>query len=73
MKNLSATLICACFALAAGAASAADDMMKKPDGMAKDGAMKPMTMQDCKDHMAMAKKDGMMKKEGMAASAPMAK
>ncbi len=65
MKNLSATLICACFALAAGAAGAADDMMKKPDGMAKDGAMKPMTMQDCKDHMAMAKKDGMKKDDAM--------
>ena len=65
MKTLTATLLCACLTLAAGAASAADDMTKKPDGMAKDGTMKPMTMQDCKDHMAMAKKDGMKKDDAM--------
>ena len=84
MKTLTTALIAGCFAFAAGTASAADDM-KKGDGMMK----KDMTMQECKDHMAMAKKDGMkkddammkkdtmcadmMKKDGMAASAPMKK
>ena len=33
-----------------------------PDTMAKDGMIKKeMTMQECNDHMAMAKKDGMKK------------
>lgn len=82
MKTVSATLICACIALAAGGVSA-QDTMQKHDGMAKNGMMnKNMTMQECKDHMAMskdaAKKDDammmkkdakcadMMKKDGMA-------
>ena len=89
MTTISKTLMCAVIALAAGGASA-QDAMKKTDPMAKDGKMKKeMTMQECKDHMAMAKKDGMkkdaammkmdtmcasmMKKDGMAASAPMKK
>jgi hypothetical protein len=50
------TVLVACFALAGGA-WAADDM-KKADGM-----MKPMTVQECKDHMAMTKKDAMAKKD----------
>jgi len=50
------TLLVACGALASGA-FAADDM-KKADGMMK---KETMTMQECKDHMAMAKKDGMKK------------
>ncbi len=68
MKTLNAALICTALALAAGTASAADDMKK--DGMKMDH---PMTMQECKDHMAMAKKDGMkkddmmMKKDAMCA------
>ncbi len=71
MKALAATLICAAMALGAGSASAADDAMtKKPDGMAKDNMMKdgmgkPMTLQECKDHMAMSKKDGMKKDDAM--------
>lgn len=72
MNALKNTLICACLALAAGAATAADDMKKKPD-MAKDGMKEPMmSMQQCKDHMAMAKKDmkkddAMMKMEAQCA------
>ena len=53
------TLLVACGALASGA-FAADDM-KKADGMMK---KESMTLQECKDHMAMAKKDdAMMKKD----------
>ena len=50
----------------AGAALAADDM-KKAVGADADGMMKKdaMTMQQCKDHMAMAKKDGMKKDDAM--------
>ena len=66
MKTLNTLLMSICLAATAGTAAAADDMMKKPDGMAKDGMAKPMTMQDCKDHMAMAKKDGMKKDDAMA-------
>ena len=68
MKTLSAVLMCAAMSLASVGASA-QDAMKKDDAMMK----KEMSMQDCKDHMAMAKKDGMkkddamMKKESMCA------
>jgi pentapeptide MXKDX repeat protein len=64
MKTFTTTLICACFALAAGAASA-QDAVKKADGMPKDGMKKEMSLQDCKDQMAMAKKDGMKKDDAM--------
>ncbi len=70
MKTLTAPLLCACLALAAGGVAAQDAMKKAP---MKDGAMKPMTMQECKDHMAMAAKpgtkkdDAMMKKDAMCA------
>ena len=37
--------------------------MKKADGMMKKEAA--MTMQQCKDHMAMSKKDGMKKDDAM--------
>ena len=61
MKTITTVLISACMALAAGAASA-QDTTKQGDSMHKDGMMKKdMTMQQCKDHMAMAKKDGMKK------------
>ena len=41
-------------------------MMMKDDGMAKDGMMmKSMTMQECKDHMAMSNKEGMKKDDAM--------
>lgn len=54
-----------CLAFAAGGVSA-QDAMKKSDSMAKDGMMKKeMTMQECKDHMAMAKKEGMKKDDAM--------
>lgn len=61
MKSLNRSLICACIAVAAGSISA-QDTMKKPDTMTKDGmASKDMTMQQCKDHMAMMKKNTMNK------------
>ena len=68
MKTLATALMCVGMALAAGGAAAQD---AKKDAMAKDN-MK-MTMQECKDHMAMAKKEGttkddaMMKKDAMCA------
>jgi hypothetical protein len=55
MRTIPPALV-ACFALA-GSAWAADDM-KKADAM-----MKPMTVQECKDHLAMARKDAMAKKD----------
>jgi pentapeptide MXKDX repeat protein len=45
--------VCATLAFAAGTVAAQD---AKKDTMSKD-AMKPMTMQECKDYMAMAAKD----------------
>ena len=47
MKTVAASLMCACFVLAAGGVAAQD---AKP---------KAMTLQQCKDHMAMRAKDGM--------------
>jgi pentapeptide MXKDX repeat protein len=65
MNNFSKILMCACIALSAGAAFA-QDAMKKDQPMAKDGMIKKdMTMQECKDHMAVAKKDGMKKDDAM--------
>ena len=69
MKTFAATLLSGCLALTAAGAIAADDM-KKTDPMKKE-----MTMQECKDHMAMAKKDdatmkkddATMKKDAMCA------
>ena len=58
MKTLTAPLLCACLALAAGGVAAQDAMKKAP---MKDGATKPMTMQECTDYMAMAKKDATKK------------
>lgn len=62
MKRFAAPLMCACMALVAGGA-AAQDAMKKADPMMKKDAMatKPMTMQECTDYMAMAKKDATKK------------
>ena len=53
MKTFTASLLCACMTLAAGGV-AAQDAKKAP---MKDGATKPMTMTECNDYMAMAKKD----------------
>lgn len=54
MKALTLILASVCLSFAAASAGAADDtMMKKDNSMAKDGMDKPMTMQDCKDHMTM--------------------
>ena len=72
MKTIATALMCACVALAMGGA-AAQDAGKKDDPMAKDAKMKSMTMQECKDHMAMSTKEGtkkddaMMKKDTMCA------
>jgi hypothetical protein len=60
MRKITPALL-ACFALA-GNAFAADDM-KNADGMMKKET--PMTMQECKDYMAMAKKDAMKKDDAM--------
>ena len=65
MKTLTTSLIAGCAALAFSSAFAQDGM-KKNESMPKDGMMKSeMTMQQCKDHMAMAKKDGMKKDDAM--------
>ena len=60
MNAFKTTLLATCIALSAGAA-VAQDAMKKDEPMMK----KEMTMQECKDHMAMAKKDGMKKDDAM--------
>lgn len=64
MKILVATLFC-CAGLAGNVALAASHMEKGASApMAKGDAMKKeMTMQECKDHMAMAAKDTMAKKD----------
>ncbi len=56
-------MFCTLTIAASGAMAAAHtEKEKKADGaMAKDH----MTMQQCKDHMAMAKKDGMKKDDAM--------
>ena len=65
MNVISKTLMCASIALAAGS-SFAMDAVKKDEPMANQAVMKKhMTMQECKDHMAMAKKDGMNRDEAM--------
>lgn len=62
MKTLAYTLFAACFA-ASSMTAFADDTMKKEGAM---GAMtKPPSMQDCKNHMAMAEKDAMKKDDDM--------
>ena len=66
MKTIATSLLLVSFVLAVGTAGA-QDAMKKNDTMAKDGMMDKnvMTMEQCKDHMAMSKKDGMKKDEAM--------
>ena len=58
MKIVTTVILTSCLAIAAGSALAQD--AKKP--MDSD---KPMTMQQCKDHMAMMKKDGVKKDDAM--------
>ena len=72
MKTIATTLMSACLALAAGSALAQDK--PKNDAMSREGAAdKQMTMQECKDHMTMSKREGatkdaaMMKKDRMCA------
>ncbi|MDQ2734736.1 MAG: hypothetical protein M3Y55_07050 [Pseudomonadota bacterium] len=64
MKAIS--LMSCCLILVASSAFAIDDM-KKSDSMAKDRTMgnHTMTMQQCKDHMAMSSKAGMKKDDAM--------
>jgi hypothetical protein len=62
MKTIATALMCACVTLAAGNA-AAQDTMKKSDSMASPD--KKMSMQECKDHMAMSKKAGAKKDDAM--------
>jgi len=62
MKTLSTALVSGCLAFAAGTAFAADDMKKTDGAMKKDT---PMTLQECKDHMAMANKAGAKKDDAM--------
>lgn len=65
MKTLTTALISTCLALGVSA-TFAQDAMKKDDAMPKTGMMKKeMTATECKEHMAMAKKDGMMKDGAM--------
>ena len=65
MNTFATTLACACIALAAGTANAMD-AAKKSDSMPADGMMKhDMTRQECKDHLAMARKDGMNRDDAM--------
>ena len=55
--KMQSLVLCAALGLVAGTVGAQD--MKK-DSMSK-GAMKPMTMKECNDYMAMAAKDAMKK------------
>ena len=55
--KMQSLVLCAALALVAGTVGAQD--MKK-DSMSK-GAMKPMTMKECDDYMAVAAKDAMKK------------
>ena len=57
MRSLFATLLMSACLAVSGAALAQD--------MKKDAMAKPMSMQECKDHMAMAKKEGMKKDDAM--------
>lgn len=61
MKTIVTALICVSIALGTGGA-AAQDTSKKSDPAAKGSMKSSMTAQECKDHMAMAKK-GEMKME----------
>jgi len=67
MRTFAATLICASLTFASAGAFAASHMEKEKGAsapMAQGGTMKKdMSMQECKDHMAMAKKDTMAKKD----------
>ncbi len=60
LKTLTNALICASITFATGSALAMDDM-KKGDVTSKD----TMTMQQCKDLVAMVQKDGMKKDDAM--------
>ena len=54
MRLLATVVMSACLALAAGTAAAQDK---------KDAPAKPTNMEECKEHMAMAKKEGAKKDE----------
>ena len=64
MRTLATILACASLGLFAGSAFAASHMEKGASApMAQGGMKKEMSMQECKDHMAMAKKDTMAKRD----------
>ena len=68
MRTLVATLICCASLSVAGTGAFAASHMEKEKGasapMAPGGTMKKdMSMQECKDHMAMAQRDTMAKKD----------
>ena len=65
MRTLATILACASLGLFAGSAFAASHMEKGASApMAQGGMMKKeMSVQECKDYMAMAKKDTMAKKD----------
>ena len=60
MKKISIAVMFACMTIGYGTASAADVMKHDDDMMTKN-----MTVQQCKDHMMMSKKDGMKKDDSM--------
>ena len=62
MNKLSVAIVSTSLMLIAGAAGA-QDAMKKSDSTVVGGMMKNPTMQECKDHMAMANKGGMKKND----------
>lgn len=61
MNRLSIVTMCMLMALSVGTVAA----QEKKDSMAKDSMAKPMTMQECKDHMAMQKTDAQKKDAAM--------
>jgi hypothetical protein len=65
MRTLAATLACASLGVLASSAFAASHVEKGASAPMAQGAMmkKEMSMQECKDHMAMPKKDTMAKKD----------
>ena len=64
MKTLTTALISGCLALAGGISSA-QDTVKKEGAASAPSLNSNWTVKDCKDYMAMPKKDGMNKDEAM--------
>ena len=64
MKSIIKVLMCTSFALVTTGVMA-QTTPAAGGAMTKDPMMKPMTMQQCKDHMGMAKTDAMKKDPAM--------